>query len=148
MNISKTEEDGNIDGVVTIVALRGTRTGWTQEGKVHWRKYHFVTFVLSRIQLSTGHRKKREEAKGKTPETPKIPMFTRAANSMYNHAEMAMWTASGSMANFHREQSSKIRLEKFSKILHSWWKGVAKSILNIVSSVRHVYRKDNQEADH
>ena len=60
-----------------------------------------------------------------------------------------MWFANGSMENLPKEQSTRIPLGRFKKILHSWWKrGAATPISNIDNFAKHTYREHSQEADH
>ena len=67
---------------------------------------------------------------------------------IYNYADIAMWHASGSMAEFTQKTKYKESIGKIQKTLYSWWKRrVAKPISNIDTFVQHVYREHNQEAD-
>ena len=55
----------------------------------------------------------------------------------------------GSMANFPWERSTRKKLDRFQKTLHSGWRRkVAKPISNVDSFVKHVYRAHSQETDH
>ena len=73
-------------------------------------KYKFVIFVLSKMRLSTEHRKTKNKDKEKRIKEkhqeiwePKIPLFTlEVKDQLYNNAETGMWHASGSMANSPR----------------------------------------------
>ena len=86
---------------------------WVEARKIKHtleEKYKFVIFVLSKMRLSTEHRKTKNKDEVKSIKEkhqeiwePKIPLFTLEwKDQLYKNAETGMWHASGYMANSHR----------------------------------------------
>ena len=120
-------------------------------------KYKFVTYTLNKMKLPTEHRnttnkEKEKKFKKKTPKDlgpEDITIHTQSEGPTVQLCGDSNVACKWINGEFSQRTQFKETIGKIQKILQSWWKqGVAKPISNVDSSVNHVYRDHNQEADH